>query len=64
MQDWIGKKVATGMAEVGRHEKFGKWLRGRFITYAQGFRVNAACSAASPPNNYTYDDVLRIYTCI
>ena len=35
-----------------------------FFLYAQGFRVNAACTAASPVNNYTSDDVLCIYTSI
>ena len=33
------------------HDK--KWSRGRFFTYAQGSRVNAACTAASTANNYT-----------
>ena len=47
----------------GRHDQFGKWSRGRFFTYAQGFMLNAACTAASPANNYTWN-VLRIYTCI
>ena len=28
--------------------------------YAQGFRVNAACTATSPAINYTKDGVLRI----
>ena len=36
------------------HDKLGKYSRGRFFAYAQGFRVNAACTtAASPANNYT-----------
>ena len=34
------------------YDKFGKWPR-RFFIYAQGFRVNAACAAASPANNHT-----------
>ena len=46
------------------HEKFRKWSRERF-TYAQGFRVNAACTVGLSANNYTKDDVLRIfYACI
>ena len=36
---------------------------GDFVACAQGFRVNAACTTASPANNYAEDDVLRI-TCI
>ena len=36
------------------HDEFGKLSRGGFFTYAQGFRVNAACTAASPAINYTY----------
>ena len=39
----------------------GKGQEGDFFMYAQGFRVNAACTAASPANNYTYDDVLQMY---
>ena len=35
------------------HEQLGKLSGGRIFTYAQGFRVNAACTAASPANNYT-----------
>ena len=44
-----------------RNDKFGKWTKGKFFTYAQGFRVNAACTAKLPANNYTKDDLLRIY---
>ena len=29
-----------------------------FFMYAQSFRVNAACTAASPANNYTYIQVM------
>ena len=35
------------------HDKFEKWSRGRVFTYAQHFSLNAACTAASPANNYT-----------
>ena len=41
-----------------------KMVKRELFTYAQDFRVNAACTAASPANNYTYDGVLCIDTCI
>ena len=40
-------------------DKFGKWSKGRFFTYAHGFRVNAACTA----NKHTQDYVLCHSTC-
>ena len=45
------QKTLIGFEPI--HDKFGKRSRERFFTSAQGFRVNAACTAASPTNNYT-----------
>ena len=36
-------------------------VKREIFTDAPGVRVNAVCTAASPANNYTLDDVLRIY---
>ena len=44
------KNVAHDFVTYG---KFRKWPRGRFFTYAQGFRVKAVYTAASPANNNT-----------
>ena len=41
------------MAAVGIHDKFEKQSKEKFFAYAQGFSVNAACTATSPANNYT-----------
>ena len=49
---WIYCRVFSSYHKI-IHDKFWKWSRGRFVTYAQGFRVNATCTAVSPANNYT-----------